>query len=709
MSDDKEVCEPPTLTSEQRNPFKTSESNKTDTCPMTNFQQYIDNKDTLWRNTGMPKNIENCCPDGVSSSNLSKCLEDKCTFVTDQSLCRSVIEGVDFNSTQTIDEQIKDKMKKANITSQNKDEIYRAVIEQLMCNNAMYSLDKINTSSKKCDKANLIPATKEDKNLQKCIDEYEKTPDAEKLKTCVDGLTDKTSTTDDKPSINYYQKDINWTNGINTAIALLVILIIVFMSLMNNKKIKGGTLIIISIIIGIIILGGATSINFWSSSFLENFNIIEHNDNKGVSDGINAKQFWIFFAAAILFLCIWTIVTLAGGGNTINSIYIFICSVIMIVLLPKTLLSFSILNLVLYYVTRTKPFFKVISTFIIKSGVFILLYSIGKLILNMFMKQNLNKQQYSFLVTENILYIIIIGYLLSFIFSGINIIKTIKRLFTSTPSTSSTRSSTISLIFHIFLGGLLSMVIGALSFLGGFTSIFNSLTNGNFFKNKCMIDSKNCDINCDNKKKIKLFGLGFIPMLIILSILAVLLFRKCYSNTGLSIGLIVVTVLLTVVMTSLMIFWPSNEDNKDNKDKKKSSSYSTIEILAIVIVIVLSLGINILSSIFNLNPTSSESKNLFSITNNTKSNTLSNFIADYIFFLLPNLDYINTKDTNTGTTSETEPISIGRRISAILKSLVPASRRSKNKKHMSGISNLVSSHLSNKISESSSKIMSAKS
>ena len=54
--------------------------------------------------------------------------------------------------------------------------------------------------------------------------------------------------------------------------------------------------------------------------------------------------------------------------------------------------------------------------FIIKSGVFILLYSIGKLILNMFMKQNLNKQQHSFLVTENILYIIIIGYLLSFIF-----------------------------------------------------------------------------------------------------------------------------------------------------------------------------------------------------------------------------------------------------------------------------------------------------
>ena len=702
MSNDKEVCEPPPLTSDQRNPFKTSESKKTDNCPMTNFQSLIDNKDTLWHHFSKgPKHIEDCCPDGVSSSNLSKCLEDKCGFVSDQSLCRSVVEGVDFNSTQTIDEQIKEKL--TGISSQNKDEIYRAVIEQLMCNNAIYSLDKINTSSKKCDKATNKLVTPEDKSLQKCIDEYEKTPDAEKLKTCVDGLTDKTSTTDDKPSTNYYQKDINWTNGINTAIALLVILIIVFMSLFNNKKIKGTTLIIISIIIGIIILGGATSINFWSSSFLENFNIIEHNDNKGVSDGINARQFWIFFAAAILFLCIWTIVTLAGGGKTINSIYIFICSVIMIVLLPKTLLSFSILNLVLYYVTRTSQLLKNISTFIIKSGVFILLYSIGKLILNMFMKQNLNKQQHSFLVTENILYIIIIGYLLSFIFSGINIIKTIKRLFTST---SSTRSSTISLIFSIFLGGLLSLVIGALSSLGGFTSIFNSLTNGNFFKNKCMIDSKHCDINCDNKKKLKLFGFGFIPMLIILSILAVLLFRNCYSNTGLLIGLIAVTVLLTVVMTSLMIFWPSNEDNKD---KNKSSSYSTIEILAIVIVIVLSLGINILSSIFNLSPSSSESKNLFSITNNTKSNTLSNFITNYIFFLLPHLDYINTKDTNTGTTSETEPISIGRKISAILKSLNPASRRSKNKNRMSGISNLFSSHLSNKISESSSEIMSAKS
>jgi len=702
MSNDKEVCEPPPLTSDQRNPFKTSESKKTDTCPMTNFQSLIGNKDTLWHHFSKgPKHIEDCCPDGVSASNLSKCLEDKCGFVSDPSLCRSVVEGVDFNSTQTIDEQIKEKL--TGISSQNKDEIYRAVIEQLMCNNAIYSLDKINTSSKKCDKATNKLVTPEDKSLQKCIDEYEKTPDAEKLKTCVDGLTDKTSTTDDKPSTNYYQKDINWTNGINTAIALLVILIIVFMSLFNNKKIKGTTLIIISIIIGIIILGGATSINFWSSSFLENFNIIEHNDNKGVSDGINAKQFWIFFAAAILFLCIWTIVTWVGGGKTINNIYIFICSVIMIVLLPKTLLSFSILNLVLYYVTRTSQLLKNISTFIIKSGVFILLYSIGKLILNMFMKQNLNKQQHSFLVTENILYIIIIGYLLSFIFSGKSILSLIKRLLSSTPSTS---SSTKSLIFSIFLGGLLSLVIGALSSLGGFTSIFNSLTNGNFFKNKCMIDSKHCDINCDNKKKLKLFGFGFIPMLIILSILAVLLFRNCYSNTGLLIGLIAVTVFLTVAMTSLMIFWPSNEDNKD---KNKSSSYSTIEILAIVIVIVLSLGINILSSIFNLSPSSSESKNLFSITNNTKSNTLSNFITNYIFFLLPHLDYINTKDTNTGTTSETEPISIGRKISAILKSLNPASRRSKNKNRMSGISNLFSSHLSNKISESSSEIMSAKS
>ena len=52
-----------------------------------------------------------------------------------------------------------------------------------------------------------------------------------------------------------------------------------------------------------------------------------------------------------------------------------------------------------------KRLLKNISTFIIKSGVFILLYSIGKLILNMFMKQNLNKQQHNFLVTENILYI----------------------------------------------------------------------------------------------------------------------------------------------------------------------------------------------------------------------------------------------------------------------------------------------------------------
>ena len=101
-------------------------------------------------------------------------------------------------------------------TSQNKDEIYRAVIEQLMCNNAMYSLDKINTSSEQCKNTNPEPPKKEGKNIQNCIDDYEKNPDADKLRDCVDGLTDKTSTTDKKVPTNYYQKDINWTNGVNS-------------------------------------------------------------------------------------------------------------------------------------------------------------------------------------------------------------------------------------------------------------------------------------------------------------------------------------------------------------------------------------------------------------------------------------------------------------------------------------------------------------
>ena len=240
MSDNKEVCEPQTLTSEQRNPFKTSESNKTDTCSMTNFQRYIGKPETLWLNFNKgPKKIETCCPDGVSASNLSKCLEDKCAKFnsTNKGLCRSVVEGVDFNSTKTIDEQIKDKMENANITSQNKDEIYRAVIEQLMCNNAIYNLEETNTSSEQCVKTNVSLSSPESKsNLQNCINEYEKTPNADKLRDCVDGLTDKTSTTDKKSSIWSFKSIIDTARSSSLfLICLVIIAVVAWKGLFSDK------------------------------------------------------------------------------------------------------------------------------------------------------------------------------------------------------------------------------------------------------------------------------------------------------------------------------------------------------------------------------------------------------------------------------------------------------------------------------------------
>ena len=76
------------------------------------------------------------------------------------------------------------------------------------------------------------------------------------------------------------------------------------------------------------------------------------------------------------------------------------------------------------------------------------------------MKKNLNKEQYGFLVTENVLYIIIIGYLLSFMFSGKYIINLIKRLFTKTPTqpTKLTTSGIISNIVGLIIGVVLSLV-----------------------------------------------------------------------------------------------------------------------------------------------------------------------------------------------------------------------------------------------------------
>ena len=728
MSDDKEVCEPPTLTSEQRNPFKTSESNKTDICPMTDLQSFIGKKDTLWHNFSKgPTNIEDCCPDGVSSSNLSKCLENKCKVVSNPSVCRSVVEGVDFNSTKTIDEQIKDKMKKAKISSQNKGEIYRAVIEQLMCNNAMFSLDKKNTYSKKCKKTNSGPFTPlpEDKNLQKCIDEYEneKTLDldsADKLRACVDGLTD--STKDKTSSTSSYQKDINWTNGVNTAIALLVILIIVFMSLWNNKRTNGITLAIISIVIVVIVLG-VSSINFWSSSFLENFNIIEHNDNKGAPVGLDAGQFWVFLVVALLILCIWIFAVVTGYGPMINSIYIFICSVIIIILLPKTLLSFSILNLVFYYATRTKPFFRNIITFIIKSGIFILFYSVGKLGFNMYMKKNLNlnKEQYGFLVTENILYIIIIGYLLSFIFSGKHIISLIKRLFTIRTQP----TDILPKILAFGFGGVLSLVIAALSLLGGFTNILNVLTDWKLLSRYCMVDSENCDINCGIKKKLETFGNGFLPMFICLSVVAVILIvlviqklKSCNCLRGgpyytIPFGLSVITLIISVAITLVMIFLP---DDKDKKKEKESSSYSTIENLAIVIVIVLSIGINILSSIFGLESHTPISTKLFSLPNKNNSNTLTNFLTDYIYLLLPNLHHIDITRPSLEPTSTSLLVKLfGRWFGKLFGRSTTSdtsedhSSRSGNKGLLKEISNTIGNTLHKIVKAKTPNIMSAKS
>ena len=211
-----------------------------------------------------------------------------------------------------------------------------------------------------------------------------------------------------------------------------------------------------------------------------------------------------------------------------------------------------------------------------------------------------------------------------------------------------------------------------------------------------MVNSENCDINCDSKKKIRSFGLGFILMFISLSIVAVISIvlviqklKSCNCLKGSSyytipIGLLIMTILLTVVMALIMIFW---SNNKDDKDKKESSSYSSIEILAIIIIIILSLGINILSSIFGLTSqtrNSNDSNELFSSTN---SNRLTDFLTDYIYLLLPNLDYIqpinisssSTPPVGTSISSSSTP-SVGTNISSSFSQfLLKTINESKNK------------------------------
>ena len=707
MSDDKEVCEPPTLTSEQRNPFKTSESNKTDICPMTDLQSFIGKKDTLWHHFSKgPKHIEDCCPDGVSSSNLSKCLENKCEVVSNSSVCRSVVEGVDFNSTQTIDEQIKDKMKKAKITSQNKGEIYRAVIEQLMCNNAMFSLDKKKTYSKKCDKTTPKPPTKEGKNLQNCIDEYEKTPDAEKLKTCVDGLTDKTSTTDDKPSTNYYQKDTDWTSFINTIIAIIVILIFIVISYSNHTsklgKFKNLIIIGIASIIISVLVGSYLSIQ---GSSLESFNIMEHITNKVTSSTANP----LWYISLVVTLGISVILSILSWifpaiRNILSISYIFVCSVIMIVLFPKTLLTLSVLNLIIHYLTKTKG--TNFGSFIINNGVLLLLYTsikfIGDIIYRYVHKNELNNKQNSFFLYQNNLYLIVLLYLLLFPLSRLNIFGNILGYFKGLGTNKSfkTPGSWITIVISIIVGFLFTIICAGLSTLGGFTSILIKLTKSIWpLTPNCMVDEKNCDINCDKNKKIKAFSAGFFTtfnvmtlfiVVIIFIILGLLLLynRNCNQSqsfkfrwiiflpAAMIITLIAINIIAGIglgVNTSSPTSKPDSPD--ENKDTKKSNY--NMDIICYLSILLISIFINFFSK--KTYPTFDHKNNKI-FNNSGNMNTTTDIIKNYIFFLLPHLDYINTKDNNIG-------------------------RRSKNKTRMSGISGVVRNHLSRVIDQNSSKIM----
>ena len=259
----------------------------------------------------------------------------------------------------------------------------------------------------------------------------------------------------------------------------------------------------------------------------------------------------------------------------------------------------------------------------------------------------------------------------------------------------------ITIAISIILGFLFTIICAILSALGGFTTILIKLTKNVWPWNpNCMVDEKNCDINCDKNKKIKAFSAGFFTtfnvmtlfiVVIIFIILGLLLLynRNCNQSQSFKFSWIIflpASMIITFIAINIIAgiglgvntSSPTSKPD-ENKDTKKSNY--NMDIICYLSILLISIFINFFSK--KTYPTFDHKNNKI-FNNSGNMNTTTDIIKNYIFFLLPHLDYINTKDNNIG-------------------------RRSKNKTRMSGISNLFSSHLSNKISESSSEIMSAKS
>lgn len=508
MSEDNEVCETPTLTSESRNPFKTDQV--TPSCYQKNIIKKI-KKVKQEKNPSASK----CCPMEVPNSILSSCI-DTCGILDSnlQKSCRDIIEGVkklDFNATITLESQIKNKLSSiGSKTPQQKEEIYNAVIGQLMCDTAFRKLHPDETNDKQ--KCNAIPLS--DLNLdkiQQCVAKYEKDLNETELKTCIDGTEDGSSTTKSSDKFLAYENlESSLTTGLLNFLTILLIMGVILLNI-PNTTVRAQNRVFIFIV------GCIVTILYKLYNLYINYKEIENFDSTQQAE---KKKFqWANMGTIIIIGVVFSLLIIVNqfgvGLKHLNNFFIVVCSILMMFFIPKTLVIVSLINIMALY---GFPDHHILLSNGIKQGWLLLgvvILSMGGYIYSKWQEilginthfSSIDIQKLMLSDTTMIVYIIITLYILSFLIlslSNFSPIKFIRR-------------------YGRIIGGIL--VVAA---LGGPAILFwiqQQSNNWPIFKSNknCLSDPSNCkNLNCYGLINLIVALSGIVLLLVGLLVLLIL-------------------------------------------------------------------------------------------------------------------------------------------------------------------------------------------
>jgi len=487
MSEDNEVCETPTLTSESRNPFKTEPVMPVmPSCYQPKIIKHIGDLKKKTNTTG-----SECCPMDVPNSILSSCV-DTCNVLDTklQQSCRTVIDGVnklDFDGKRTLESQIESKLESIRLNSNSdKEKIYNAVIGQIMCDNAFRKLNPDSSASgtKKC---NAIPpsALNLDK-IQMCVAKYEKDLNETDLKTCIDGTEDSSSTSKNSSKFLAYENlESSLTTGLLNFLTILLIMGVILLNIPN-------TTVRVQNRVFIFIVGCIVTILYKSYNLYINYKETENFDSTQQAEKKNFQwaNMTTIIIIGVVFLLLIIVNQFGVGLKYLNNFFIIVCSILMMFFIPKTLVIVSLINIMALY---GFPDHHILLSNGIKQGWLLLgvvIFSMGFYIYSKWQEilginthfSSIDIQKLMLSDTTMIVYIIITLYIVSFLILSMS---------------NFSPSSFIRTYGLRIGGGLFVAALGGPAILFWIQQQSNNWPIFDFSNKNCLSDPSNCkDLNC---------------------------------------------------------------------------------------------------------------------------------------------------------------------------------------------------------------------